>query len=109
LRGKAGIRALLRKTRTTPTFNILHRSAARYPTIRQTLVSPGLLATTDTDALTVLEKLRRTIGLVLYVMRLCHRSPDPAELSVAAGPGGIRPLTFGDRALCPEHLQVKTQ
>ena len=37
-------------------FNFLHRSALRYPTIRQTLVKAGLLSSTDADALTVLER-----------------------------------------------------
>ena len=56
IRGRAGTRALSRKTRTTPMFNFLHRSAPRYPTIRQTLGNAGRLSSTDPDALTVLER-----------------------------------------------------
>jgi hypothetical protein len=37
-------------------FNFLHRSAPRYPTIRQALVNAGLLSSTDPDALTVVER-----------------------------------------------------
>ena len=37
-------------------FNFLHRSAPRYPTIRQTLINAGLLSATDSAALTVLER-----------------------------------------------------
>jgi hypothetical protein len=49
------MRALLRKTRTIPMFNILRRSAPRYPTIRQTLVSAAQLATTDSNPHTDLD------------------------------------------------------
>jgi len=37
-------------------FNFLHRSAPRYPTIRQTLVNAGLLSARDPDSLTILER-----------------------------------------------------
>ena len=37
-------------------FNFLHRSAPRYPTIRQALVQAGLVSATDPAALTVLER-----------------------------------------------------
>jgi hypothetical protein len=39
-----------------PMFTFLHRSAPRYPTIRQRLVDAGLLSAADPDALTLLER-----------------------------------------------------
>jgi hypothetical protein len=69
-------------------FNILHRSAARYPTIRQTLLSAGLLATTDTDALTVLEKRGSYSGRRVNFFRAFN----PAHATAAA----IRVRAFAD-------------
>ena len=48
--------ALMGQDKDHLVFNFLHRSAPRYPTIRQTLVNAGLLSSTDPDALTVLER-----------------------------------------------------
>src|SRR5438105_6231773 len=48
--------ALMGQDKDHLVFNFLHRTAPRYPTIRQTLVNAGLLSATDPDALTVLER-----------------------------------------------------
>lgn len=69
-------------------FNILHRSAARSSTLHQTLVGAGLLATTDTDALTVLEQRGSYSGRRVTFFRAFN----PARASAAA----VRVRAFAD-------------
>jgi hypothetical protein len=69
-------------------FNLLRRSAPRYPTIRQTLANAGLLSSTDPDALTVLERHGSYSGRGVNFFRAFNPTDATA--------GAIRVRTYGD-------------
>ena len=69
-------------------FKFLHRSAPRYPTIRQTLVNAGLVSSTDPDALTVLERHGSYSGRGVNFFRAFNPTDATA--------GAIRVRTYAD-------------
>jgi hypothetical protein len=69
-------------------LNFLHRSAPRYPTIRQTLVTAGLLSSTDPDAVTVLERHGSYSGRGVNFFRAFNLTDATA--------GAIRVRTYAD-------------
>ncbi len=69
-------------------FNFLHRSAPRYPTIRQTLVNAGVLSSAAADALTILERHGSYSGRGVNFFRAFNPTDATA--------GAIQVRTYGD-------------
>ena len=104
--------ALMGQDKDHLVFNFLHRSAPRYPTIRQTLVNAGLLSSTDPDALTVLERHGSYSGRRVNFFRAfnpTHATAGAIRIQAFADLDGHRELVLGSGHVEQQGMVVEAQ